>query len=599
MPSTRAALRSQAPHENPDIAITTSPSTTPSAPKRNPLGEITGNQEDVPIAVDDPEEILTANRGTAKGKKGKSSKKSKKDAQQPNNDESGKVLPDENESETSYAVDNACQDLLKDQTPGTSKMVVHEDRPSTPPSPAVAEATQQLSTPPVLQEWAETASIENDVVNKGTDEHPATSVPAEKQLSPSCSPNQMPQEAQPENEGAGRQDNDASGQEMMKSPTRIAMRPEDSIEAIDKFEEEMEKVGDLMPTIKKHGQSPKERKANAETDTATKARTGSKGPATTQARNVPHSKRNTSMVNPKMAAKKGAAVVATAESKTNNTKTDPQTRKVSDSSSTSENNISAAAKKRVSSVHKAPFVPAKSTKPPTRASFELPGEAVARKLKEAREERMKREEEEKDVTKKTPFKARRVRLSQAPVVKPTATSRARISMAKGETPAAVSTKKNATLKPKPNPTSRSSDVLNGDVGRRLSTLSVNKRSASTSANTSARLNRAPSTTAPNFQQITKGRLSMQPPVRESITAADAAQMKAKGKSIYNRGRIEHDELEQMKKDKEEAARKARADAAERGRIASREWAEKQKAKKVAAKKGNAEVVVGGETSGSG
>ncbi|KAL8656521.1 MAG: hypothetical protein Q9226_002635 [Calogaya cf. arnoldii] len=595
MPSTRAALRSQAPHENPDLAITTSPSTTPSAPKRNPLGEITGNQEDVPIAVDDPEEILKANRGTAKGKKGKGSKKSRKDAQKPNNDESGKVLPDENQSETSYAVDNACQDLLKDQTPGPSQMVVHEDRPSTPPSPAVAEATQQLSNPPVLQDWAETASIDNGVADQGTDEHQPTSVPAEKQLSPSYSPNQMPQEAQPETEGAGEQDNDASGQGKMKSPTRIAMRLEDSIEAIDKFEEEMEKVGDLMPTIKKHGQSPKERRTNVEADTATKARTGSKGPATTQARNVHPSKRNTSVVYPKTAAKKGAAVVATADSKMNATKTDPQTRKVSDSSSTSENTTFGAAKKRVSSVHKAPFVPTKSTKPPTRASFELPGEAVARKLKEAREERMKREEEEKDVPKKTPFKARRVRLSQAPVVKPTATSRARISMAKGETPAAVSTKKNAT----PNPTSRPSGVSNSDGGRRLSTLSVNKRSASTSANVSARLNSGPSTTAPNVKQITKGRLSMQPPVRESITAADAAQMKAKGKSIYNRGRIEHDELEQMKKDKEEAARKARADAAERGRIASREWAEKQKAKKVAAKKGNAEVVVGGEASVSG
>lgn len=116
MPSTRSALRSQASHENP---TTTSPSTTSSASKRAPLGEITGNQEEVPIAVDNPEEILKAKRGTAKGKKSKSSKKSKKDAQNTNNEEdSGKVLPDENESETSSAVDDACQDLLRDQTQG-------------------------------------------------------------------------------------------------------------------------------------------------------------------------------------------------------------------------------------------------------------------------------------------------------------------------------------------------------------------------------------------------------------------------------------------------------------------------------------------------
>ncbi|KAL8756399.1 MAG: hypothetical protein Q9199_002961 [Rusavskia elegans] len=587
MPSTRSALRSQASHENP---TTTSPPTS-SASKRAPLGEITGNQEEVPIAVDDPEEILKANRGTAKGKKSKSSKKSKKDAQNTSNEaDSGKVLPDENESETSSAVDDACQDLLRDQTQDASQVIVHEDRPSTPPSPAVAAAKLQLSPPSASQDSAEPAPIDDKAGDQVTSEHQAASGSAEQQSGPTHSPNQMPQDAQPENEGAGMQENDASRQEEIKSPKRIAMRPEDSIEAIDKFEEEMEKVGELIPAVKKYSRSPKEKKRRDETDVATKTRTGSKWDG-------PPSKPSVSVINPRMAAqaKKGVAGVATASSNTNDTKTEAKTRKVSGSSSTSENNTSVAARKRVSSVHKAPFVPTKSTKPPTRASFELPGEAVARKLKEAREERMKREEEGKDIPQKTPFKARRVRLSQAPVVKPTATSRARISMAKGETPAAVSTTKNATPNPTTTSTPRPGGVANRDAGKRLSTLSVNKRLAPTSANTSARLNRGPATIAPNGQQITKSRLSVQPSVRQSISATDAA-MKAKGKSIFNRGRIEHDELEQMKKDKEEAARKARAEAAERGRIASREWAEKQKAKKVAAKKGSAEVMVVGESS---
>lgn len=477
---------------------------------------------------------------------------------------------------------------------------MHEDRPSTPPSPAVAAANLQLSPPSASQDSAEPASIDDKARDQVTSEHQATSVSAEQQSGPTLSPNQMPQDAQPDNEGAGKQENDASRQEKIKSPKRIAMRPEDSIEAIDKFEEEMEKVGELIPAATKHGQSPKVKKRRDEADIATKTRAGSKAPATTQARDGPPSKPSVSVINPRMAAqaKKGVAGVATVSSDTNDTKTDAQTRKVSGSSSTSENNTSVAAKKRVSSVHKAPFVPTKSTKPPTRASFELPGEAVARKLKEAREERMKREEEGKDIPQKTPFKARRVRLSQVPVVKPTATSRARISMAKGETPAAVSTTKNATANPTTTSTPRPGGVANRDAAKRLSTLSVNKRLAPTSANTSARLNRGPATIAPNGQQITKSRLSVQPSVRQSISATDAAQMKAKGKSIFNRGRIEHDELEQMKKDKEEAARKARVEAAERGRIASREWAEKQKAKKVAAKKGSAEVTVDGEASAS-
>lgn len=114
MPSTRAALRSQAPSEDSNTVDTT----PPPALERAPLREITGNQEEVPVAVDDPEEILKANKGTGKGKKSKGSKKSKKDVGNTHDEESGKVLPDENRSETSSAVDGACQDLLRDQTRG-------------------------------------------------------------------------------------------------------------------------------------------------------------------------------------------------------------------------------------------------------------------------------------------------------------------------------------------------------------------------------------------------------------------------------------------------------------------------------------------------
>ena len=460
---------------------------------------------------------------------------------------------------------------------------MHEDRPSTPPSPAVAAANLQLSPASASHNLAKPVPKDDEAKDQVTDEHQATTISTEPQSGPTSKSKHMPLEAQLEKDEVTNQQSDASGQAKMQSPKRLATRPEDSIEAIDKFEEEIEIVSELIPAVKKQGQSPKE-----------KGKRDDKGLATNEVRHGPPSKRSKSVVNPTVApqAKKGSPGFVTANSKTKDTKTDPKTRTVSNSSSTSENSTSVAAKKRVSSVHKAPFVPTKSTKPPTRASFELPGEAVARKLKEAREERMKREEEEKDIPKKTTFKARPVRLSQAPVVKATATSRARISMAKGETPVAVSTTKNAT--PTTSSSSRPAGVANRNAGKRLSTLSVNKRLAPTPANTSARLSRGNATNLPNDREITKSRLSIQPSVRQSISASDAAQMKAKGKSIFNRGRIEHDELEQMKKAKEEAARKARAEAAERGRIASREWAEKQKAKKVAAKKGSAEATVGGE-----
>ncbi|KAL8734368.1 MAG: hypothetical protein Q9166_001566, partial [cf. Caloplaca sp. 2 TL-2023] len=114
MPRTRAALRSQASPEDSDIAATTPLPASPPVTRRIPLGEITGNQEEVTVAVDNPEEILKANKGAGKGKKGKGSKKTKKDVLNDNDDEPGKVLPDENESETSSAVEDACQDLLKE-----------------------------------------------------------------------------------------------------------------------------------------------------------------------------------------------------------------------------------------------------------------------------------------------------------------------------------------------------------------------------------------------------------------------------------------------------------------------------------------------------
>ncbi|KAL8957094.1 MAG: hypothetical protein Q9183_006149, partial [Haloplaca sp. 2 TL-2023] len=86
---------------------------TPPVTRRKPLGELSGNQEDPPAAIDNPEEILKANKGHGKGKKGKGQKKAKKQVQASENRASKQVIPDENESETSSAVEDACQDLLQ------------------------------------------------------------------------------------------------------------------------------------------------------------------------------------------------------------------------------------------------------------------------------------------------------------------------------------------------------------------------------------------------------------------------------------------------------------------------------------------------------
>ena len=77
--------------------------------------------------------------------------------------------------------------------------------------------------------------------------------------------------------------------------------------------------------------------------------------------------------------------------------------------------------------------------------------------------------------------------------------------------------------------------------------------------------------------------------RLAPTAEDVAHQKVKGKEAFSRPKNEIAAREKERREKEEAAKKARIEAAERGRLASREWAEKQKARKAAeaAAKGSA------------
>ncbi|CAI6338305.1 unnamed protein product [Periconia digitata] len=163
-------------------------------------------------------------------------------------------------------------------------------------------------------------------------------------------------------------------------------------------------------------------------------------------------------------------------------------------------------------------LPAKSTKPPTVANFQLPGEAVAAKLKAAREERLKREEQEAEAAKKAAlaFKAR-----PAPARRPI-----------------------------PSTTTTTAGALPKRTASMSTTTTAQSRTASTSSSFSA-------AAAP----ATGGAVSSQ-----------------KGRQVFNRDKLEKEARVRERKEKEDAAKKARAEAAERGRIASREWAERQKRK---------------------
>lgn len=209
----------------------------------------------------------------------------------------------------------------------------------------------------------------------------------------------------------------------------------------------------------------------------------------------------------------------------------------------------------------APPPPAKSTKAPTKANFQLPGEAVAAKLKAQREERTKREAEEAEAKKAAGFKARPVPagLKKAPSVRQTNASKARESLGAGKpAPALVGGSHQRAKSVATKPTA--AGPANGkSFTPGLDAIKVHKRASTAMANTS------------------KPRTSLG--TSTSSHAAAGSRVPSKGKEVFSRFAASKEAAEKEKHAKEDAAKKARADAAERGRQASREWAEKQKLRK--------------------
>ncbi len=367
-----------------------------------------------------------------------------------------------------------------------------------------------------------------------------------------------------------------------RSPSKRVSRIEDSVEALDALEEEIEKVDKLIPTtadnLSDTAKTKKQVKSNPKT--AEKKTNGSvriKDNTIVRTRPVT-GKLSTSV---RSIAPRSSVLPATKKAitppKGSPTKPAIESRSPAPARPSAKVGPQSVTHKRVSSVHKAPFLPTKSTKPPTQSTFELPGEAISRKLKEQREQRLKREEEQ--TNKPRVFKARPVRLSQAPEVKLTTAARARIGLAKGEP---VNGSKPAEGTPKPTTSPRDMPTAPPGGNKRVSSLTVAKRVSAVqpTANSSARVTRKPS--------LATGGAAHNPGVSGSLrsapTAEDLALQKVKGKEVFGRTRAEMMEREKARKEKEEAAKKARAEAAERGRVASREWAEKQKLRKMEASK---------------
>jgi hypothetical protein len=246
---------------------------------------------------------------------------------------------------------------------------------------------------------------------------------------------------------------------------------------------------------------------------------------------------------------------------------------------------------------KAPFVPKPSSKPPTTSTFTLPGDAVAAKLKAEREERQKRMEAGEvakpvnpaPVIKRTVSierKAPTVPSYQLPGDAIAAKLKAqREARAEREASAEVEAKqKSKSFRARPVPAPRPSIAPreNKASTMRMSVVQREdlKRRASDKENVDPVQAQAPIPT--QRLEVKKIRNSLSGKIPDA--AVSRRSMNLSNTNVQER--MAEPTVTMSRVEKEEAARKARAEAAERGRLASREWAEKQK-KKLAADKAKA------------
>ena len=469
---------------------------------------------------------------------------------------------------------------------GTAQVIIDSDRPQTPPSAAASIASEQLSPNPMA------TYFDSDVQKIGTitaddKEEKEDSFVAKIE---SRTPLKMTNSAGIEEPSKDESNGDDSFVEQIKTrtPGKRISRIEDSVAALDALEEEIEKVGESIPAGADglHVKTKKQAKPQSATAKG-KASDSMRLKRSTDIHKEIGTGRSSTAVGPATSSASAGAMNTRARPRTSlaQGKTKIATQAVGSTRKAGQPVPQADLKQRVSSIYKAPFQPTKSTKPPTRASFELPGDAVARKLKEQREERLKREEEE--TPKPKVFKARPVRVSHAPEVKLTAATKARLSMAKGES---INRARPSNSLGNSKPVARPGPMATVSPNKRLSTFSIANNSTQPTvndltksfANSSARLTRGPSLNASTSVRAPSALGANRP----APTAQESAHQKLKGKEVFGRTKVEIMEREKAKKEKEDAARKARDDAAERGRIASRKWAEKHKARKLEAGKEN-------------
>lgn len=203
----------------------------------------------------------------------------------------------------------------------------------------------------------------------------------------------------------------------------------------------------------------------------------------------------------------------------------------------------------------------KSSKPPTKSSqFELPGEAYSRRKREALEAKLKAQEEEE--RKRREFKARPISktITSRTLPRDTAASRARQS--------------------KIGTAGESVESGGLTIGKRGSLVGAHRPSIldMQKANVIGSSPRTKAPPAPLNRKASQRPHNPRMTMQRTVSDSDHELQRQRAKELYNKDAMYTAEIERERKEREMSAIRAREEAAEKGRAASRQWAERKKAK---------------------
>lgn len=441
------------------------------------------------------------------------------------------------------------------------------------------------------------------------------------------SPFKLPMSQEPREKGS----DSFVEQIISRSPSKPMMRIEDSVEAIDALEDAIEQVAGELPTIgteqllsptAKSILEPTPGRQSVKRKLATSSNPARSGSIKSLSSKASSTKLSPSKSIVKEVAKSPLGDGSELQKPTKATRpkdrvpskpTAPRPSAAKDTRETAATKLATIASQKVSfsnspakphanmthkrapgsilSSVKAPFVPKPSSKPPTTSTFTLPGDAIAAKLKAEKGERQRRMEAGESIKPAKPanivkriFSADK-RVPTAPSYQLPGDAVAAKLKAQREARLEREAATDAEAKDKAKAfKARSIPVPRASVAPRENKASIMRMSAVQREDSIKRRGSDKENIAPPVQAqapISTQRLEVKK-IRNSIGGKIANPAVSRRSMNISNQNVQERKTEPTvilsRSEKEEAARKARAEAAERGRLASREWAEKQRKK---------------------